>query len=189
MGDNYMQPNQPNQPKLLTYGRELITRYNLHASRHEFTFDNTIELADIYEFVSLNIAHLVNLDMTTVTAIDVVHKTFGPDETITNIKWHIDDCIVTKMKTPPTYNTNCYIHLNDKNYLYFNNKYAKLPKYTAVLYYSTQDEDFTGGDFVFADGVKVSPRRGYGIVLDSREVHSVLPVKSGIRRSTIIKIY
>lgn len=181
--------NVPNQPKLLTYGRELIARYNLGAYRHEFAFDNTIDLTDLHSFVAVNIAPLLDLDMKTVTAIDVVHKTFGPEQPITSIKWHIDDCVLTKMKTPPTYNLECYIHLDGKNYLYFNNKYAKLPKYTAVLYYSTQDEDFTGGEFVYADGVKVPPRRGNGIVLDSREVHSVLSVKSGIRRSTIIKIY
>ncbi len=62
------------------------------------------------------------------------------------------------------------------------------PIYTMILYYSTYGEDFEGGEFCFVDR-KIKPVKGLGIIFDSREVHRVLRVRNGNRKSILIKLY
>lgn len=64
----------------------------------------------------------------------------------------------------------------------------KKPIYTMILYYSTQNIDFTGGEFCFID-LRIKPEKGLGILFDSREIHRVLRVRSGERKSKILKFY
>lgn len=62
------------------------------------------------------------------------------------------------------------------------------PIYTILLYYSTIDEDFRGGEFCFVDE-EIRPKSGMGLIFDSKEIHRVKSVKSGTRKVIIIKLY
>ena len=117
--------------------------------------------------------------------IRIIHKNI-PE---IGLKWHIDDCVITKHKTPPTYNLNQYIHLDGIKYLYFTTPTNRLPRFTLLFYYSTYDIDFTGGELCLSDGFCLKPRSGMGFIMDSREVHMVNPIKSGVRTVSIVKIY
>jgi hypothetical protein len=187
-----------NTPKLLLYGRELATRFNLYQIRKYFAFDFEINIATENDLEMTNTAikafiianrEYFNLEDDILSAIEdhiiIVHKTI-PD---TGLKWHIDDCQIIKRKTAPEYNKECYIPLDEHKYLYFNTSNGKLPKYTLLFYSSTYDVDFKGGILVFGDGTQIKPVKGTGILFDSREVHMVTPVIEGIRQVTLIKIY
>lgn len=65
---------------------------------------------------------------------------------------------------------------------------GKQPIYTLILYYSTQGEDFEGGEFCFVD-MKINPKKGKGIFFDSREIHKVQKIRVGERKAKIIKFY
>lgn len=64
----------------------------------------------------------------------------------------------------------------------------KPPIYTLILYYSSIGEDFDGGEFCFVDE-KIRPKKGMGILFDSREIHRVNRVKWGERKVMVIKLY
>jgi hypothetical protein len=100
------------------------------------------------------------------------------------MKWHIDDVAVVKLSkthTPPA-----TAEIIGNRYLLFNNK--KRPVYTAVIYLSKYGVDFTGGEFEFIDE-RIVPRKNHVLFFDSREVHRVLPVKTGTRDTMLIKYY
>ena len=96
------------------------------------------------------------------------------------MNWHIDDmCIFRNSKS----------HCNKYNKQQII-PYCKEspPIYTVILYYSTIDVDFIGGEFCFVDE-KIKPVRGLGILFDSREVHRVNRVRDGLRESIVVKLY
>ncbi len=62
------------------------------------------------------------------------------------LNWHIDDCAIHKHKTTEGKTNN--IALNDKYSLYH---LKELPKYTMIIYLSSIDEDFFGGEFEFVN--------------------------------------
>lgn len=179
-----------NEPAVLKYGRNMLEQYNLATARKEFNSGIIINQSDptasnpaIMEYIRTLVPTELLDDPETQVAI--VHKTIEKP----GLSWHIDDCQITKRNKPPTYNTECYILLEDNKYLYFNTPNKKLPKYTLLFYSSTYNEDFTGGLLVLADNTTVKPRAGWGFMLDSREAHMVTPVLSGDRFVTVVKIY
>ena len=179
-----------NEPAVLKYGRKMLEDYNLAVARKEFNsgiiVDQTNAIASnpaIMEYIRTLIPHALLDDPETHVAI--IHKSIEKP----GLCWHIDDCQITKRKTPPEYNTECYILLEDNKYLYFNTPNKKLPKYTLLFYSSTYGEDFTGGLLVLADNTTIKPRAGWGYMLDSREAHMVTPILSGHRYVTVVKIY
>jgi hypothetical protein len=171
-----------NVPKLKIYGSRLLDEYNLVASRRSFVYDFELTYDNIKKFAE----SLLSLE---IENMEIVAKSFGTTHSASGLKWHIDDCQLVTLKQPPIYNLDQYLHLEGAKYLYFNNKYKVLPKYTVLFYQSTQGIDFTGGELVLADDTKIIPCRGHGFALDSKESHMVLPIKSGVRVSTIVKIY
>jgi hypothetical protein len=96
------------------------------------------------------------------------------------MKGHIDHCQVVKLNNPPTENIERYIYLDNKYYLYK----SKHIDYTLVVY---ENDTFTGGDLVFADGYIVKAIKGNYIFFDSREYHMVERV-NGLRISSIYNI-
>jgi hypothetical protein len=62
-------------------------------------------------------------------------------------------------------------------------------KYTLIIYDSDYKKDFTGGVFEFCDGQKIYPKKGMCVLFDSRDVHCVHCVTSGIRKNFLVKIY
>lgn len=98
-----------------------------------------------------------------------------------SMKWHCDDAAVLKTKHHKTCGTMITPHYK----LYHKNK---LPLYSAIIYLSDFNIDFTGGEFEFVDE-RILPQRHYVLVFDSRDVHRVLPVTSGERKTILVKFY
>jgi hypothetical protein len=101
-----------------------------------------------------------------------------------NLNWHIDNRQLQKHKINNNTNNLEIIHKNDK-YKYGLWTHKKIPKYTAVIYLTT---DFEGGEFCFIDKI-IKPKRGDVIIFDSKEVHKVNKLKSGIRNCYVIKFF
>jgi hypothetical protein len=100
-----------------------------------------------------------------------------------NMKWHCDDCSIWKHKEgfQPAKNN---VKLTDKYSLY----HTKLPRYSMVIYLSTYNKDFTGGEFNFVDK-QIQPEKYKVIFFDSREIHKVDKIKDGIRKTILVKFY
>lgn len=180
-----------NVPAIYTWGKRIQEELNLSAVRRNFTFsfpmnpDTSREI--IIDFIHTSLG-ITDFDP---AHIAIIHKSIPQ----TGLKWHIDDCVINNRKEPPSYNQEQYILLESNpdesryRYLYFNTPTKRLPRFTLLFYSSTFGEDFTGGKLCFSDGTVVLPQRQHGLVLDSREVHMVSPVKSGDRRVSVVKIY
>ena len=107
-----------------------------------------------------------------------------------NIKWHIDNCVFQKH---PIKNIELLHDLQiisrDEKYVYCIWKYNKVPKYTIIMYLSNYLLDFQGGQLEFIDGTIIKPTKGDIIIFDSREIHRVNLLKSGIRNCIVMKLY
>jgi len=180
---NMSNSKSANRSKLLLYGQELLKKYNLEIYRNQFEYD--IEILHDERKLRDFLEDTLNIRVGGCFPIVIVSKTL-PNE---GIKWHIDDCQIVTCKQPPTYNTECYIHLEGYKYLYFNNSYKKLPLYTILFYTSTYGEDFEGGLLTLSDGLQIKPKKGHGFMMDSRETHMVTPILKGERHVTVVKIY
>ena len=101
-----------------------------------------------------------------------------------NIKWHIDDRQLQKHKLENNTDNLEIIYSNDK-YKYGLWTHKEYPKYTAIIYLTS---DFEGGEFCFVDKI-IKPKRGDVIIFDSKEVHKVNKLKSGIRNCYVVKFF
>jgi hypothetical protein len=99
------------------------------------------------------------------------------------LNWHIDDCAIYKHDT--TENKINNIPLNDKYSLYHKND---LPKFTMIIYLTTIDVDFRGGEFEFVDQL-IRPKKHDVVFFDSREVHRVRRFREGERKNILVKFY
>ena len=176
-----------NIPNLYKIGKDLLDKYNLKQYRQYFKFDFNIDFNN-QENTNKLIKHFVssklNIDFND-NYIDIIYKQI-PEK---GLNWHIDDCQIITKKYEPIYNKNRYIQICENKYLYFHNRFDKLPQKTIIFYSSTYEEDFDGGILKLCDDTEIKPKKNTGFVLDSREVHMVTPIKSGIRKVTVIKIY
>lgn len=99
------------------------------------------------------------------------------------MKWHVDDAQVIKHQDCKIFDDQIRIS-NRKVINYSENR----PIFTIIVYLSTINEDFTGGEFEFVN-LKVKPIRGMFVFFDSKEVHKVNKVKKGKRDNYLIKLY
>lgn len=164
---------------LQKYGMNLIKEHELDKKRILFEYDFELTMDNIKSF-------LENKLKMEIIDLKIVKKTFSEND---SLNFHIDDCQLITNKNIPQYNKEKYIQIDKNKYLYFNNEMNKLPIYTAIFYSSTYDIDFTGGELILADNTKIKAKNKTGIILDSREVHKVTPIKSGVRNSCVVKIY
>lgn len=100
------------------------------------------------------------------------------------MKWHIDDAALIKINKDTD---------KDEKGMVLHNKYRlfhkeELPLYSAILYLSTHKEDFKGGEFHFVDEV-IRPFKNHVLLFNSKEVHRVNKVISGIRKNILYKFY
>jgi hypothetical protein len=167
---------------LYTIGKNLLTQYQLDKKRIEFEYDFEINNDESDDKIREFITTKFNISNEQIKNMIIIHKTINEN----GLKWHIDDCQIIKRASPPTTNIDKFIKIDENKYLYFNT--PKLPIFTILFYSSTYNEDFTGGILNFVDK-EIFPKKGNGILFDSREVHMVTPVKSGIRKVTLVKIY
>jgi hypothetical protein len=189
-----------NEPKLLLTGREILTKLDLARTRREFRFSAGIirDFGDL-EIKQFSLVKLQELSLVPESTkiqdfagkMEVVRRVFSGSELAkrAGLGWHIDDCQLVSKKTPPSYNPERFIHLYDDQWLYINGPRAQIPRWTMILYLSTEGRDFEGGRLRLADAREWLAEAGLGLLIDSREVHMVSPVKSGTRKSIIIKIY
>lgn len=99
-----------------------------------------------------------------------------------SMKWHIDDCSIYKHKT-----TDGKIHNEILNEKYSLHHLKLLPKFTMMIYL-TGGNDFEGGEFEFVDKT-IKPEKYDVILFDSREVHRVKELKSGVRKNILVKFF
>jgi len=153
--------------KILEYGINLLEEDpSIRQNRLIFKFDLSQSIPEIVKQY-----HLDGFEM---------KKVERESSTDFEMGWHQDDV---------SFHRNSRIHCE---------KYGKKeikpyckeqpPIYTMILYYSSIDTDFTGGEFCFVDQ-KIRPMSGMGILFDSREIHKVLRVRSGKRRVILLKFY
>lgn len=167
---------------LYTIGEKLLEKYQLDKKRIEFEYDFKIIDNKSDEKIKEFILSKLNITNEQIKNAVIIHKTINEN----GLKWHIDDCQIIKRKTLPITNVQKFIKIDENKYLYFNT--PKLPIFTILFYSSTYNQDFTGGILNLVDK-KIFPKKGHGIMFDSREVHMVTPIKSGIRKVTLVKIY
>jgi hypothetical protein len=170
------------KPILYEIGKELIKKYNLKDFRVVFSYDFDLKNIEMMNYFLIN---TLNILPESIDNIEIIHKTINEK----GLKYHIDDCQIIKKKSEPEYRKEQFIKIAKNKYLYFNTSNGKLPKKTILFYSSTYNVDFTGGVLHFSDDYVFYPKKNIGIMFDSREVHMVTPVTSGIRPVTVVKIY
>ena len=187
-----------NKPLIQRYGEYILADDpDIILARKTFNYDIDLSGDDandmIIEFINRELLSYAGNPITS-DHVKIIHKDI-PDK---GLNWHIDDCQVVSMKEPPTYKLECYKRLsniipdcNDNKYLYFNpdTPTDRPAKYTVLFYSSSWGIDFQGGELFLADGVKIRPMKGTGIMMDTREAHMVSPVRNGIRKVCLVKIY
>lgn len=192
------QPQTPkNYPRLQLIGQELITKFGLTEFRRQFRFEpriiSTFGDPEINAFVNAKLAELGIFENPQDSApeMEIIRREFAGDGEKTGLGWHIDDCQLVSKNTPPTYSLERFIHLFDDRWLYISGTRSRIPRWTMILYLSTEGPhgDFQGGRLRLADGTEYRPVAGLGLLIDSREVHMVSPVRQGLRKSIIVKIY
>lgn len=152
------------------YFEEIGEKRKIKAERKYFKFNPEIPLSK--EYLSL----LTKKDLTDYEMISIPkenHQGF-------QMGWHVDDCSTHKnsKKHQEKYNFPKYT-------LYSINP---PPVYTAVLYYSTFNQDFRGGEFCFIDE-EIKPQKYQGIFFNSQEVHQVKLITQGTRKCVLLKFY
>ena len=175
------------QPILYKIGKELLEKYNLQKYRQYFTFDFDINFENpnkINKIIKNFIKSKLKIDFDD-NFIEIIHKKILEE----GLNWHIDDCVIITKKSEPIYNKERYIKISDSKYLYFHNRFNRLPYKTILFYSSTFGIDFDGGILQFVDDTIIKPEKYTGLIFDSREAHCVTPVKSGNRFVTLVKIY
>lgn len=164
------------QKILYDEGVRRLNQYKLNEIRHEFHLDIENEKDLIEEAIKRLPLQLRLNQLERKIFIKEGGKNFS-------MKWHCDDCSIFKHKD----GYNCLsnnIKLSEKYSLY----YTKLPKYSMIIYLSTYGRDFTGGEFNFVDKT-VKPEKYKVLFFDSREVHKVNTVSSGLRKTILVKFY
>jgi hypothetical protein len=171
-----------NIPFLFTVGKQINKEYSLEEKRVEFTFDFVINGEETDEEIKKFIELKLGISKEQTKNAIIIHKIIDKK----GLNWHIDDCQIITRNKPPIFNLEKFIPIGDKKYLFFNT--PKLPYLTILFYSSTYDEDFEGGILKLIDK-EIYPKKGQGIMFDSKEVHMVTPIKSGIRKITLVKLY
>ena len=176
--------NSDNIPILYKIGKALNKKYQFNQYRQNFTFDFDINGSDSDQVIRNFLCSNLNISTEKASEAVIIHKTINED----GLKWHIDDCQIVTRKEPPIYDVEKFIQIDEKKYLFFKTPSSKLPYRTILFYSSTYGIDFEGGILRLVDK-EIFPSKGNGIMFDSREAHMVTPVKSGIRKITLVKLY
>jgi 2OG-Fe(II) oxygenase superfamily len=170
------------QEVILNLGKKRANEINIRSLRHYFNLgkiEDALKKKDIKEIAKELMKDKYNIDLTNFRS-EIIER----DNKIGfYLNWHIDDCSIHKHKTTEN-KTNNEI-LNDKYGLYHE---KLLPKYTMIIYLTSIDQDFTGGEFEFVDQL-IKPKKYDVIFFDSGEVHRVRRLRSGERKNILIKFY
>lgn len=174
------------QTALYEYGKSTLHKYK--QVRQYFCLEDIEDVENIENVIK----YIQNRVLFEYKTYKLVKRNSGIDF---YMKWHIDDVAVMKTKRENIQNIQNHenIQNNENHEIVLQGKYklyhtSDRPVYTAIIYLSEHNKDFTGGEFEFVDE-KIIPHKHYILFFDSREVHRVLPVKSGNRETLVIKFY
>lgn len=150
------------------YGKKLLFNTNIKNKRRIGTIKN-------YENFNIDILKEI-LNECNLFDIDDYQYSIKSKQNNTNyeMKWHVDDAYATNKQ--------------NKIILHYNKSHEQ-PKYSLMIYETEYNKDFTGGELIFADDLIIKPKRGLYVLFDSREVHKVNKVKTGIRNHVLVKFY
>ena len=157
------------QSILCEYGKSLLPE--LIKKRKFLYFENPEEIIDDINILGISFSEY-----------EIV-KRFHADDSY-NLNWHMDNRQLQKHKIHNDTNNLQIIYKNNK-YKYGLWTHTKIPKYTAIIYLSS---DFEGGEFCFIDKI-IKPKRGDVIIFDAQEIHKVNKLKSGVRNCYVIKFF
>jgi Rps23 Pro-64 3,4-dihydroxylase Tpa1-like proline 4-hydroxylase len=164
--------------KLLLYGQKLLLENPDIKVKRRIISTNTC-LSEIDDILKLVKGYVENFDSYKIVTL-FKQKTKGDI-----MKPHVDDHQKVNLKKLIK-NPEKYIHMHGDTYLFCNDM---TPVFSIIYYCTTHKQDFCGGKLVFADGVEITPESGMIVIFDSREVHSVTSITSGIRKNWLIKLY
>lgn len=105
------------------------------------------------------------------------------------IDWHMDDHIPHRhvLEMEPNLHDLQIIGRDDK-YVYSLWNNGIIPKYTIIIYFTSYGIHFQGGELELLHGQIIYPKCGDVIFFDSREIHRVRTLRSGIRQCIVIKL-
>jgi hypothetical protein len=106
-----------------------------------------------------------------------------------NLNWHLDDRILQKHQCGLSNGLNIIYVKNGYEFGLWNRRIdKKILKKTIIIYLSTIDIDFQGGELEFLDKI-IRPRIGLVISFNNYDLHRVRKMNSGHRKAIVIKIY
>jgi hypothetical protein len=152
----------------------------IRKSRFMFNIEKNIK-SDIIESAKEKLKDNFNVDLTNYEQ-EIIER---ENAVGFYLNWHIDDCAVFKHDPNLEGEKQNNVPLDDK-YSLFHMK--PLPKYTMIIYLTSIDEDFIGGEFEFVDQL-IRPKKYDVIMFDSREVHRVRRFRDGTRKNILIKFF
>lgn len=172
------------QNLILSIGRERINDNKIINNRYCFNLENILETKELSEINLIEFAiNEINKKLK-INLNELKREIIQRDNKEGfYLNWHIDDCAIYKHNN--TENKKNNIPINDKYSLYHENE---LPKYTMIIYLTSIDEDFKGGEFEFVNKL-IKPKKYDVIFFDSREVHRVRRFRGGTRRNILVKFY
>ena len=106
-----------------------------------------------------------------------------------NLNWHLDDRILQKHQIGLSKDLDVLFIKNNYEYSLWNRRPdKKILKRTIIIYLSSINEDFLGGELEFLDEV-IIPKSGITISFNNYDLHRVRKLKAGHRKVIVIKIY
>ena len=106
-----------------------------------------------------------------------------------NLNWHLDDRILQKHPYGTSDGLQIINIKNGYEYGLWNRRTdKKILKRTIIIYLSSINKDFTGGEFEFLDRI-IKPDIGLMISFNNYDLHRVQKLKEGHRKAVVIKIY
>jgi hypothetical protein len=157
---------------LLEYGKRIALECKEKRSYQSMEINENEPIVD--QFIS----YLTKLYSLENAKFDIVER---KTEVGFSMKFHVDDRLLIK---GPSRESD--ISLSETYQL--RKRGTKTPFLSCILYLSSYDTDFTGGEFEFVDET-IYPIKYHVLVFDSREVHRVNNVKYGVRHTILVKWY
>ena len=106
-----------------------------------------------------------------------------------NLNWHLDDRILHKHIFGSADGLqNIYVKNGYEFSLWNRRPDKKILKRTIIMYLSSINEDFKGGQLEFLDEI-VEPKIGLTISFNNYDLHRVRKLNKGHRKAIVIKIY
>ena len=189
----------------LRYGQDIIDTYNLIKKRricnvyfHQWFQELNIRIGtnhnlkeEIEQFCQTNLSVILqSIDAPNILSqlkCSVVIR-----NAINNhykMEWHMDDHIPHRHRLEMESQLHdLQIIGRDDTYLYSLWNNGIVPKYTIIVYFTSHDIHFHGGEFEFLNGTIIQPKCGDVIFFDAREIHRVRRLHSGIRQCIVIKL-